>query len=389
MSQLDGQECREEKVFVADEQVRYSRHLLLPEVGLSGQAKLKRSSVLLVGLGGLGSPLAMYLAAAGIGRIGLVDGDCVDLSNLQRQIIHATDRIGVSKVQSAATAIRAINPHVVVDCHRAFFTTDNAISLGREYDLIIDGTDNFATRYLVNDVCVLLGKPNCYGSVYRFEGQASVFGHQGGPCYRCLFSVPPPVGLVPGCADAGVLGVLPGMVGTIQATEAIKILLEIGETLSGKLLLIDSLSMQFRKLSIRRNPSCPVCGERPTIFGIEPDNYRFEACAGSEIGEKSAISVEKLRTMREQAEPHCLLDVRESFEYKICNLGGMLIPLGELEDRLGELPRDRLIVVHCKSGVRSRRAANLLRQRGFERVLNLEGGILQWIESFNDGMQVY
>jgi adenylyltransferase/sulfurtransferase len=389
MSQHVGPVGEEQEAFIADEQVRYSRHLMLPEVGLSGQAKLKRSSVLLVGLGGLGSPLAVYLAAAGIGRIGLVDGDFVELSNLQRQIVHTTDRIGVSKVQSAATAIRAVNPHVVVDCHRAFFTPENAISLGREYDLIIDGTDNFATRYLVNDLCVLLGKPNCYGSIYRFEGQASVWGYRGGPCYRCLFPVPPPVGLIPSCADAGVLGVLPGLVGTIQATEAIKILLEIGETLSGKLLLIDSLSMQFRKLSIRRNPNCPVCGDRPTISGIEPDNYRFDACPESGVREEGVISVEKLRTMREQADPLFLLDVRESFEYKICNLGGLLIPIGELEERLGELPRDRLIVVHCKSGVRGRRAVNLLRQRGFEKVLNLEGGILQWIESFDDGMQAY
>ena len=378
-----------------DELARYARHLILPEVGIEGQTKLKSSSVLLIGLGGLGSPLAMYLAAAGIGRIGLVDADLVDLSNLQRQIIHTSERVGVAKVDSAAAAIRAINPHVEVASHREWFTRENAFQLAGDYDLLIDGTDNFATRYLVNDVSVLLGKPNCYGSIYRFEGQATVFNYSGGPCYRCLFPEPPPAGLIPNCAEAGVLGVLPGLVGTIQATEAIKVLLQEETTLSGRLLLIDALEMRFRELEISRNPDCAICGKSPTIR--ELPEYEMVSCQteqGSQSNEPThtsvpTLTVEELHARKSRGEPFFLLDVREPFEQQICQLGGHLIPLKQLDERLDELPRDQPLVVHCKLGGRSETAVRLLRGHGFTNAINLEGGIIAWARKIDPAMKTY
>lgn len=383
-----------------DEIARYARHLILPEVGIEGQRRLKASSVLLIGVGGLGSPLAMYLAAAGIGRIGLVDADIVDLSNLQRQIIHSTEQLGMAKVDSAAATIKSINPHVEVASHRERFTRENAFHIAGDYDLLIDGTDNFATRYLVNDVSVMLNKPNCYGSIYRFEGQASVFNYAGGPCYRCLFPEPPPAGLVPNCAEAGVLGVLPGLVGTIQATEAIKVLLQSETTLAGRLLLIDSLEMKFRELEIRRNPNCPICGTSPTIR--ELPIYEPVAChrapghtapghTASEQPETSipTITVEQLHARLSHGEPIFLLDVREPIEQQICQLGGHLIPLKQLAERLDELPRDQTLIVHCKLGSRSEAAVKLLLEQGFANAINLEGGIIAWAQKIDPAMATY
>ncbi|MBI5471320.1 MAG: molybdopterin-synthase adenylyltransferase MoeB [Ignavibacteriae bacterium] len=352
----------------------------MPEVGLDGQKKLKQASVLLIGAGGLGSPLALYLAAAGIGNIGIVDFDVVDDSNLQRQILHSTNDVGRSKLESAKERINGINPHVNVETVQAQLTSENALDIFKNYDVIVDGTDNFPTRYLVNDACVLLKKPNVYGSIFRFEGQASVFYAERGPCYRCLYAEPPPPGLVPSCAEGGVLGVLPGIIGTIQATETIKLLLGIGAPLIGRLLLLDALTMQFRELKLRKNPNCPICGEHPTIdhlidyeafCGITPQPTNGEA-------REDEITVEELKAKLDRGDDVFVLDVREPHEYQIANMHGYLIPLNDLPQRVNELDSAKEIVVHCHHGPRSARAVGFLKQIGFKKVKNLVGGIDQW-----------
>ncbi|QDS87807.1 putative adenylyltransferase/sulfurtransferase MoeZ [Rosistilla ulvae] len=375
-----------------DELQRYARHLSLPEVGLAGQSKLRAASVLIVGTGGLGSPVAMYLAAAGVGRLGMIDFDRVEYSNLQRQIIHATESIGRSKVESAAEAVARINPLITVDAIDAALTSENAMRIAGAYDIIIDGTDNFATRYLVNDVCVLLKKPNCYGSIFRFEGQASVFGHAGGPCYRCLYPQPPAPGTVPNCAEGGVLGILPGIVGAIQATEAIKLILGIGDSLSGRLLLIDAAEMRFRELKVQRSVDCPVCGDSPTITApIDYDQFCGSSPVSEETNQQSPRDIEPsdLKHLLDNGTEFVLVDVREPHEYEICSLGGTLIPLAELPDRRYELPTDKPIVVHCKLGGRSAQAAHQLRELGFKDVRNLRGGIDAWATQIDPSMPRY
>ncbi len=363
---------------------RYSRHLLLPEVNADGQRRIKAARVLCIGAGGLGSPAALYLAAAGIGTLGLVDADRVDASNLQRQILYGTDDIGKSKLDQAKGRLRQLNPDVAITLHEARLSSANATEIIANYDLVIDGSDNFPTRYLSNDVCVFARKPNIYGSVFRFEGQASVFApHLGGPCYRCLFPEPPPPGAAPSCAEAGVLGVLPGIIGLIQATEALKLILGTGETLAGRLLHFDALKMKFREFNLRRDPQCPVCGEAPTIF--EPIDYE-QFCAGPPAAdwfaapdELPTISVRELKARMEKDEPFTLIDVRQPFEQEIAKIdGSRLIPLAELESRLEELPRAGLLVLHCHSGTRSEHATRFLREAGFENATNLEGGIDAW-----------
>jgi adenylyltransferase/sulfurtransferase len=370
-----------------DEIGRYSRHLLLPEVGLEGQQKLKAAKVLCVGTGGLGSPLAFYLAAAGIGTLGLVDFDVVDESNLQRQIIHSTADVGRPKIDSAAEKLKALNPYLNVVKHETMLTSANALEIIRDYDIVADGTDNFPTRYLVNDACVLMGKPNAYGSIFRFEGQASVFATKEGPCYRCLYPEPPPPGLVPSCAEGGVLGILPGLVGVIQATEVIKFILGKGEPLIGRLLLVDSLNMHFRELKLRKNPDCPVCGKNPTVTklidynqfcGIHPEP-KADSVNGTPVQNGiSQISPIELKRRLDAGEDLFVLDVREPHEYQIANLGAKLIPLGDLPARVKELDSSREIVVHCKSGGRSQKAAEFLAQSGFKKLHNLAGGINAW-----------
>jgi adenylyltransferase/sulfurtransferase len=391
-----------------DEISRYSRHLILPEVGMEGQQKLKAAKVLCVGTGGLGAPLALYLTAAGVGTLGLVDFDTVDASNLQRQIIHSTATVGKLKVDSAEVALKGLNPYVNVVKHNTMLTSANALEIFKDYDIIADGTDNFQTRYLVNDACVLLGKPNAYGSIFRFEGQASVFATEDGPCYRCLYPEPPPPGLVPSCAEGGVLGILPGLVGVIQATEVIKLILGIGETLAGRLLLIDALGMNFRTLKLRKNPDCPVCGTHPTVKAlIDYDQFcgiEKPASVGPlEVARDKAvnaapvvdgipqISVEDLKKKLDAKENFFLLDVREPHEYKIANLGAPLIPVGELEKRVGELSaeKDREIVIHCRSGARSQKAALILKNAGFTQPENLAGGILAWADKIDKSMPKY
>jgi adenylyltransferase/sulfurtransferase len=364
-----------------DELKRYARHLVLPEVGEEGQKKLKDASVLVVGVGGLGSPVALYLAAAGVGKIGLVDSDVVDAANLQRQIIHSSDAIGRPKLQSAAERIRLINPLVEVQSFECQLASLNALEILRDFDVVVDATDNFPTRYLINDACVLLGKPDVYGSIFQFEGQASVFCGKGGPCYRCVYPEPPPAGLMPSCEDAGVLGVLPGVVGTIQATEAMKLILGIGDTLVGRLLLFDALSMRFNELKLRRNSECAVCGEQPTIKQL----IDYEAFCGVRAREADAeeqvlpqISVRDLKGRLERGDDVFLLDVREPYEYVLANLKGYLIPLRELPKRIKELDASRDIVVHCHHGIRSAFAVRYLRKMGFEKAVNLAGGIDQW-----------
>lgn len=376
----------------ADERSRYARHLSLPDVGPEGQVKLKSASVLVIGTGGLGSPVAMYLAAAGVGRLGLVDFDNVEYSNLQRQIIHSSENVGKPKVESAARSLAGINPLIQVDPINEAFTSDNALAIAQDYDILIDGTDNFATRYLVNDICVLLNKPNCYGSIFRFEGQASVFANGDGPCYRCLYPQPPAPGTVPSCAEDGVLGILPGLVGTIQATEAIKLILGVGETLTERLLLIDALEMKFRTMKVRRDPRCPVCGDHPTITSpIDYDQFCGTPKVGTKHPEQSPwdITPAELKRRLDQNESLTLLDVREPHEYEICQLGGKLIPLGELEQRHQELDRENRIVVHCKLGGRSSKAVQILRDLGFERVENLNGGIMRWAEEIDPTLTRY
>ncbi|MDE3147986.1 MAG: molybdopterin-synthase adenylyltransferase MoeB [Acidobacteriota bacterium] len=374
---------------------RYSRHLLLPEVGMEGQQKLKAARVLCVGAGGLGSPLAFYLAAAGVGTLGLVDFDVVDASNLQRQIIHFTKDIGRKKLDSAEEKLKALNPALNVIKHETLLSSANALEILKDYDIVADGTDNFPTRYLVNDACVLLGKPNVYGSIFRFEGQASVFATEQGPCYRCLYPEPPPPGLVPSCAEGGVLGILPGLVGTMQATEVIKLILGKGELLVGRLLLVDALNMRFRELKLRKNPECPVCGPRPTVTrlidyqqfcGIAPEIEKEEKTLKNGIPQ---LSVKELKSRIDAGEDVMILDVREPFEYQIANLGGKLIPMNDVPRRLAEIERDREIVVQCKMGGRSQRVAEFLSQAGYPRVVNLAGGIIAWANEIDPTMPKY
>jgi adenylyltransferase/sulfurtransferase len=366
---------------------RYSRHVIIPEVGLAGQERLKASSVLLIGTGGLGSPLALYLAAAGVGRLGLVDFDVVDETNLQRQILHTTRDVGRSKLDSAREKIQAVNPFVEIDTHETRLAADNALDILRDYDVVVDGTDNFPTRYLVNDACVLLGKPNVYGSIYRFEGQASVFDARRGPCYRCLYPEPPPPGLVPSCAEGGVLGILPGIIGTIQANETVKLLLGIGNPLVGRLLLFDALDMEFREVRLRKDPGCPLCGERPVIRELVDYEAFCGVRAADALPAVPEIEVRELAAVRDAV---LLIDVREPFEAEIARIpGAWLIPQGELPRRLPELDRQADIVVHCKSGVRSAWATKLLLDSGFTRVRNLKGGILAWAEQVDPSVLTY
>ncbi len=377
-----------------DEILRYSRHLIMPEVGMEGQQKLKAARVLCIGAGGLGSPLALYLAAAGVGTLGLVDFDVVDFTNLQRQIIHRTEDVGRPKLQSAVEKINAINPFVNVKTFETLLNSQNALELFADFDIIADGTDNFPTRYLVNDACVLSGKPNVYASIFRFEGQASVFATEEGPCYRCLYPEPPPPGLVPSCAEGGVLGVLPGLLGIIQATEVIKLILGKGEPLIGRLLLVDALGMRFRELKLRKNPDCPVCGTHRTVtklidynqFCGIPAHGGQQASVNSNIPE---ITPEELKQKLDRGEDVFVLDVREPHEYQICNLGGYLIPLGELPKRVNELDTSREIVAHCKMGGRSAKAVDFLRQAGFTKVRNLTGGIAAWADKVDRTMPKY
>ncbi|HEU4385476.1 MAG TPA: molybdopterin-synthase adenylyltransferase MoeB [Anaeromyxobacteraceae bacterium] len=374
-----------------DEILRYSRHLLMPEVAMEGQQRLKAARVLCVGAGGLGSPVMLYLAAAGVGTLGLVDFDVVDYTNLQRQVIHATPDVGRRKLESAAEKLKALNPYVALRPFEDRLTSDNALEIVRQFDVVVDGTDNFATRYLVNDACVLTGRPNVYGSIFRFDGQASVFAAREGPCYRCLYPEPPPPGLVPSCAEGGVLGILPGLVGLIQATEAVKLILGRGEPLVGRLLLVDALGMRFRELQVPRNPECPMCGASPTITALQ-DYEAFcgvrgeEAPAGVEVPE---VQVEELKRRLDAGEDVVILDVREAHEYQICNLGGLLIPLGELPRRVHELDTSREMVVHCRTGPRSAKAVAFLRQAGFRKVRNLTGGISAWAERVDRSMPRY
>ena len=371
---------------------RYSRHLLMPEVAMSGQKKLKNARVLIVGAGGLGSPLAIYLAAAGVGHLGLVDFDVVDHTNLQRQVLHFTSDVGRPKLVSAAETIRQINPYVEIETFETRLTSDNAMEILAGYDVIADGTDNFATRYLVNDACVMLGKPNVYGSIFRFEGQASVFCTKNGPCYRCLYPAPPPPGLVPSCAEGGVLGVLPGTVGLLQATEAIKLVLGIGRPLIGRLILYSALDMEFREVKVRKNPSCPVCGEKPVIRGLI--DYEHFCGAGASLGvllqQGWTISPTELHAALNNGGGIHLLDVREPHEHDICRLpGSILIPAGQLSTRINELDRTWNIVAYCRSGVRSAAAVKFLREAGFGKVRNLTRGILGWSDDVDPTMPKY
>jgi len=374
-----------------EEVLRYSRHLIMPEVGMEGQLKLKAAKVLCIGAGGLGSPLALYLAAAGVGTIGLVDFDVVDYTNLQRQIIHTTLDVGRPKLDSAAEKIAAINPFVEVMKFETRLSSANALDIFRQFDIIIDGTDNFPTRYLVNDACVLTGKPNVYGSIFRFEGQASVFATKHGPCYRCLYPEPPPPGLVPSCAEGGVLGILPGLVGVMQATEAIKLILGKGEPLIGRLLLVDAMGMRYRELKLRKNPECPACGQHPTITALI-DYQQFCGIRGEEApvtAKVPEIPPEELKRRLDAGEDVFILDVREPHEYQICNINGYLIPLGDLPKRVHELDSSREIVAHCRSGKRSAEAVDFLRKAGFRKVHNLAGGILAWADKVDPKMPKY
>ena len=375
-----------------EEILRYSRHLIMPEVGMEGQQKLKAARVLCIGTGGLGSPLALYLAAAGVGTLGLVDFDVVDFTNLQRQIIHFTDDVGRPKLESARQKIAAINPFVNVKPFETKLTSQNALQIFSDFDIIVDGTDNFPTRFLVNDACVFTGKPNVYGSIFRFEGQASVFAAKDGPCYRCLYPEPPPPGLVPSCAEGGVLGILPGLVGLIQATEAIKLILGSGNPLIGRLLLVDALGMKFRELKLRKNPECVVCGTHPTVTKLI-DYEEFCGLRGQEqpVNQNGVpeITVEELKQRMDAKEDFVLLDVREPHEYQICNLNGQLIPLGDLPRRVSELDPAKEMVVHCRSGARSARAVAFLRQAGFAKVSNLAGGILAWADRIDPKVPKY
>jgi sulfur-carrier protein adenylyltransferase/sulfurtransferase len=377
-----------------NEVARYSRHLIMPEVGTDGQKRLKASSVLLIGAGGLGSPLALYLAAAGVGRIGLVDYDVVDFSNLQRQVLHGTPDVGRPKLHSARDRMLAINPEVRVDLYDAKLSSANIFPIIDPYDVVIDGTDNFPTRYLVNDACVLRGKPNVYGSIFRFDGQASVFWPPHGPCYRCLYPEPPPPGEVPSCAEGGVLGILPGVVGVIQATEAVKLLLGKGEPLVGRLLHYDAMAMSFREYKVRRNKKCTLCGDSPTVKGLI-DYDQFCGVRGQEAPKPAGdatgeVTVEELKARLDRGEGVFVLDVRNPEEFQICRIpGSTLVPLPALGDRFRELSPDREMVVHCKSGMRSAKAVQFLREQGYTKVRNLKGGILAWADKIDPAMPKY
>jgi len=376
-----------------DELLRYSRHLILPDVGVEGQKKLKAARVLLIGAGGLGSPAALYLAAAGVGNLGLVDFDNVDVTNLQRQILHGTKDVGRPKLVSARERIGDVNPHVRLETYETALTSKNALEILRDYDVVVDGTDNFATRYLVNDACVLLGKPNAYGSIFRFEGQASVFALEGGPCYRCIFPEPPPPGLVPSCAEGGVFGVLPGLVGTIQATEAIKLILGLGESLAGRLLLVDTLAMRFRTVTVRRDPACPACGTREIRELIDYEQFCGVRAAEAEpraVAGFVEITPRELTARLSRGEELDLIDVREQFEWDIVRIpGARLVPLATLPDVAERLDKDREIVVYCKGGTRSRAAASHLADAGFRRVANLTGGVLRWRDEVDPAQPRY
>src|SRR6202162_2489807 len=375
-----------------EEVLRYSRHLIMPEVGMDGQLKLASAKVLMIGAGGLGAPLGLYLAAAGVGRPGIVDFDVVEVTNLQRQVTFPPTDIGRPKLDAARDRLAGLNPKIQIDTYTTRLTSDNALELFRDYDIIVDGTDNFPTRFLVNDACVLLGKPNVYGSIFRFEGQATVFGYPGGPCYRCLYPEPPPPGLVPSCAEGGVLGVLPGIVGSIQAMETIKLILGAGEPLVGRLLLFDALAMRFRELKLRKNPDCPTCGEHRTITKLI-DYEEFCGIRGEEAPPMTdgvpEITARDLKARQDRGDDLFILDVREPHEYQICNLNGKLIPLGELPRRVHELESSREMVVHCRSGKRSADAIQFLQKAGFKKLLNLRGGVLAWADDVDPTMPKY
>ena len=375
-----------------DEILRYSRHLIMPEVGMDGQRKLKQAKVLCIGAGGLGSPLALYLAAAGVGKLGIVDFDVVDFTNLQRQVIHDTDDVGRPKLTSAKERIADINPNVEVVGYEDRLTSENALELFKEYDLVADGTDNFPTRYLVNDACVLLGKPNVYASIFRFEGQASVFYAKEGPCYRCLYPEPPPPGLVPSCAEGGVLGVLPGIMGSIQALETIKMILGNGRPLIGRLLLFDALNLKFRELKLHKNPECPICGPNPTIKKLI-DYEQFCGIRGEEYTEMASVpevSPVDVKKWQDEKKEFVLIDVREPHEFQICRIpGSVLMPLGEVPSRMSELNSADEIVVHCRSGMRSAKAVEFLMKSGFRKIHNLKGGVLAWSDQVDPSMPKY
>jgi adenylyltransferase/sulfurtransferase len=387
---------------LTNEQVkRYSRHLIMPEVGVEGQEKLINSSVLCIGAGGLGSPLALYLAAAGVGHLGVLDFDVVDFSNLQRQIIHSEKTVGELKVESAKKRILELNSDIKVTTYNEMLTSENAMEIIKDYDVIVDGTDNFATRYLVNDSCVLLGKPNVYGSIFRFEGQVSVFDAKKGPCYRCLYPEPPPPGLVPSCAEGGVLGILPGIIGTLQAAEAVKLIIEKGNPLIGRLLFLDVLEMQPREMKLRKDPNCPICGENATIKELI-DYEEFCGIGRGELGQEETtqredseedvleINIDQFKEIRDNGNSVVVLDVREYHEYDICNIeGSVLIPLGEIADRIDELNEDDEIIVHCHHGGRSMKATQFLKDKGFKNVKNLAGGIDAWAEKYDPDMPRY
>jgi sulfur-carrier protein adenylyltransferase/sulfurtransferase len=387
-----------------DEILRYSRHLILPEVGMEGQLKLKNAKVLMVGAGGLGAPLGLYLAASGVGRVGIVDFDVVDYTNLQRQVIHGTKDVGRKKLDSAADSMLDINPYMQVDKFDTAITSENALDIIKDYDMVVDGTDNFPTRYLINDACVLLKKPNVYGSIFRFEGQATIFAYPGGPCYRCLYPEPPPPGLVPSCAEGGVLGILPGTIGLIQATEAVKLILGVGESLLGRLLLYDALAMHFRELKLRRNPECPVCGDNPSIHELI-DYHQFcgvpNPAEVAAMSEKSAeqqagymsdteIDAVALKARLDRGDKFQFIDVREPNEYQIASIpGAKLIPLGDVPKRVGELDPNTEVIVHCKMGGRSAKACDFLRQSGFKNVKNMLGGITAWSDKIDPSVPKY
>ncbi len=375
-----------------EEILRYSRHLIMPEVGMDGQLKLKQARVLMIGAGGLGAPLGLYLAAAGIGHLGIVDFDVVDFTNLQRQVTFTTADVGKTKLEATKSRLSGLNPMIDITTHETRLNSSNALELFRDYDLVVDGTDNFPTRYLVNDACVLLGKRNVYGSIFRFEGQVSVFGAPDGPCYRCLYPEPPPPGLVPSCAEGGVLGVLPGIVGAIQAVEAIKLVLGAGDSLVGRLLLFDALAMRFRELKLKKSPDCPLCGTNRTITKLI-DYEEFCGIRGEEAPVENLqipeITPRELKQRQDRGDDLFVLDVREPHEYQICNLNGYLIPLGDLPKRVSELDSSREIVAHCRSGKRSADAVDFLRKAGFRKIWNLKGGILAWSDEVDPSVPKY
>jgi adenylyltransferase/sulfurtransferase len=375
-----------------EEILRYSRHLIMPEVGMEGQLKLKNSKVLLIGTGGLGAPLGLYLAAAGVGKLGLVDFDVVDFTNLQRQVTFGTSDVGKHKSEAARARLSNLNPDIEILSFETQLTSANALELFKDFDIIVDGTDNFPTRYLVNDACILLGKPNVYGSIFRFEGQATVFGMPDGPCYRCLYPEPPPPGLVPSCAEGGVLGVLPGIVGSIQAMETIKLILGSGDSLVGRLLLFDALGMKFRELKLRKNPDCPMCGKNRTIHQLI-DYFEFCGVRGEEAPTPDLkvpeMTPRELKSRLDRGDDLYILDVREPHEYQICNIKGHLLPLGELPRRVHELDSSREIVAHCRSGKRSAEAVDFLRKAGFRKIHNLKGGILAWSDEVDPSVPKY